>query len=136
MKIKDTIQLPRDLKNQLLHLVQQSPDQEVCGLIGRREERCVCYPIDNVATDASVLFALSASEQIAAIKTMDNKGQELFAIYHSYPASSALPSPTDLEDENYPNALYLVVSINTNGELEIRGFYLRDQDMDEVELSI
>ena len=136
MTIKDTIQLPRDLTNQLLYLVQQSPDREICGLIGRQAESCVCYPIDNVSTDASVLFALNASEQIAAIKQMKDKGQELFAIYHSYPPSSALPSITDLEDENYPDALYLIVSLNTNGELEIRGFYLRDQGMDEVELSI
>ena len=136
MTIKTTIQLPRTLVNQLLHLAQQSPDQEVCGLIGRRADRCVCYPIDNVATDASVLFALNASEQIAAIKQMHEKGQELFAIYHSHPSSPALPSPKDLEDADYPDALYLIVSLNTRGVLEMRGFYLQDQNIDEVDLSI
>jgi [CysO sulfur-carrier protein]-S-L-cysteine hydrolase len=136
MTIKKIIQLPRTLVNQLLHLAQQSPDQEVCGLIGRRVERCVCYPIDNAATDASVLFALNASEQIAAIKQMNDKGQELFAIYHSHPSSSALPSVTDLEDANYPDALYLIISLNTRGVLEMRGFYLRDQNVEEVNLSI
>lgn len=136
MTIKKNVQLPRPLVNQLLHLAQQSPEQEVCGLIGQRGDRCVCYPIDNVATDASVLFALNASEQISAFKTMKERGQELFAIYHSHPHSVALPSATDIEEADYPDALYLIISLNTRGVLEMRGFYLRDHVIDEVELTI
>ena len=66
MTAKTTIRLPRTLVNELLHEAQLSPQQEISGLIGRHGQRCMCYPVDSVKTDASVLFALSASEQFAA----------------------------------------------------------------------
>ena len=130
------VHLPRTLVNQLLHLAQSSPEQEICGLIGRRDEQCECYPIDNVATDASVLFALNASEQIAAMKSMREQGQDLFAIYHSHPSAAAAPSVKDIEEADYPDALYLIISLNTKGVLEMRAFYLRDKQVKEVELSL
>ncbi|MCX4187638.1 M67 family metallopeptidase [Methylophaga sp. OBS4] len=131
-----TVQIPRTLVNQLLHQAQLSPAQEVCGLVGRDQDDCVCYPIENVATDASVLFALNASEQLAAFKKMKEKGQELFAIYHSHPSSPPIPSEIDIEEANYSEALYLIISLNTKGVLEMRGFYLRDGTNEEVELII
>jgi proteasome lid subunit RPN8/RPN11 len=131
---KTTVQIPRTLANQLLHQAQLSPSQEVCGLVGQRGEQCECYPIENVATDASVLFALNASEQLAAFKSMREKGQSLFAIYHSHPSSPPLPSQIDIEDANYRDALYLIISLNTKGVLEMRGFYLKAGQTEEVEL--
>lgn len=131
-----TVQIPRTLVNQLLHQAQLSPAQEVCGLVGQVGEQCECYPIENVATDASVLFALNASEQLAAFKTMQEKGQNLFAIYHSHPSSPPVPSDIDIEEANYSDALYLIISLNTKGVLEMRGFYLQSGQTEEVELII
>jgi proteasome lid subunit RPN8/RPN11 len=131
---RKTIQIPRTLVNQLLHQAQLSPAQEVCGLVGQLDEQCECYPIENVATDASVLFALNASEQLAAFKSMKSKGQSLFAIYHSHPSSPPLPSMLDVEEANYRDALYLIISLNTKGVLEMRGFYLLADQTEEVDL--
>lgn len=131
-----TVQIPRTLVNQLLHQAQLSPSQEVCGLVGQRGGLSECYPIENVATDASVLFALNASEQLAAFKSMEQKGQTLFAIYHSHPSSPPVPSDIDIEEANYSEALYLIISLNTKGVLEMRGFYLSDGNPQEVELII
>lgn len=133
---KQTVQIPRTLVNQLLHQAQLSPAQEICGLIGRRGEQSECYPIENVATDASVLFALNASEQLAAFKSMKQKGQTLFAIYHSHPSSPPVPSDIDIEEANYSDALYLIISLNTKGVLEMRGFYLNSGETEEVDLII
>ena len=133
---RQTVQIPRTLVNQLLHQAQLSPSQEVCGLVGQRGGLSECYPIENVATDASVLFALNASEQLAAFKSMEQKGQTLFAIYHSPPSSPPVPSDIDIEEANYSEALYLIISLNTKGVLEMRGFYLSDGNPQEVELII
>ncbi len=130
------VRIPRSLANELLHQAQLSPSQEVCGLVGQKGSVCECYPIDNVATDASVLFALNASEQLAAFKQMKQKGQSLFAIYHSHPSSPPLPSQIDVEEANYRDALYLIISLNTKGVLEMRGFYLNTEQTEEVELII
>lgn len=133
---KQTVQIPRTLVNQLLHQAQLSPAQEVCGLIGRRGEQIECYPIENAAIDASVLFALNASEQLTAFKSMEQKGQSLFAIYHSHPSSPPVPSEVDIEEASYSDALYLIISLNTKGVLEMRGFYLNAGKTEEVDLII
>lgn len=127
------IQIPRKLANQLLHLAQLSPDLEVCGLVSSQNGvPCCCYPVANVAEQPAQRFLLDASGQIAALKAMRERGEELFAIYHSHPTAPAIPSSTDLELAAYPNALTLIISLNTKGILEMRGFHINQQIAQEI----
>ena len=103
---------------------QKQPAREVCGLIGRDPLRgdSRCYPVSNSADDPAHLFTLDAAEQIGAMRLMRERGEELFAIYHSHPSSAALPSPTDRRLAEYPGVMYLIISLGTTGVLEMRGF--------------
>jgi proteasome lid subunit RPN8/RPN11 len=129
------VRLPRPLINQLLHHAQQSSSTEVCGLIGGKGGVATrCYPIANIASAPRRLFAMDPAQQIAAMRAMRECGEELFAIYHSHPDSPPLPSPADLAQANYPEALYLIISLQTRGVLEMRGFRLKDNSIVEVQL--
>ncbi len=129
------IQLSRKLTNQLLHLAQLSPDAEICGLISSKNGvPSRCYSIDNVAEHPAQRFLLNASQQIAALADMREHGEELFAIYHSHPTSPAVPSSSDLKLSAYPDVLYLIISLNTKGILEMRGFHINQQIAQEVPL--
>ncbi|AMK77689.1 MULTISPECIES: M67 family metallopeptidase [Methylomonas] len=132
------ISLPRKLTNQLLHLAQLSPDAEVCGLIGADNQGMPvsCYPVENSATTPENRFLLDASQQIEAMRQIRDKGETLFAIYHSHPHSPAQPSPTDIKEASYPDALHLIISLNTKGVLELRGFKIAGQSAEEVELNL
>lgn len=134
---QEEIQIPRKLTNQLLHLAQISPDYEVCGLIGGKNGLpCTCYPIKNIAQHPEQRFLLDAKQQIEAMSQMREQGEELFAIYHSHPAAPANPSPSDLEQAAYPEAIYLIISLNTKGILEMRGFKISDHHSTEVALTL
>jgi len=129
------IHIPRKIANQLLHLAQISPDREICGLIGSQQGMPHgCYPVNNVANNPAQRFLLDAAGQIAALKQMREQGEDLFAIYHSHPSAPATPSVTDLELAAYPNALYLIISLNTKGLLEMRGYKFTHQCYTEVNL--
>lgn len=129
------IKLPRHLTNQVLHLAQISPDKEVCGLISAKHGHASrCFPIDNVDTHPNVRFHLDEHQQISAFKAMRENGEELFAIYHSHPSAPALPSELDMAQAAYPEAVYLIISLNTKGVLEMRGFKLADQQLKEIKL--
>ena len=131
------VKLPRNIVNQLLHHSQQNPNREICGLISRKDDIPVrCYPINNVADKPQQLFALDPAQQIAAMRKMREQHEQLFAIYHSHPSSPAIPSIIDLAQANYPDALYLIVSLRTRGVLEMRGFYLREKKIIEAPLQI
>ena len=129
------IQIPRKITNQLLHLAQISPDFEVCGLIGSKNGLPThCYPINNAADHPRERFLLDAGQQISAMTKMRELGEELFAIYHSHPTAPALPSFYDLDEAAYPDALYLIISLNTKGILEMRGFKIHQKTAMEVPL--
>jgi [CysO sulfur-carrier protein]-S-L-cysteine hydrolase len=131
------IQIPRKLTNQLLHLAQLSPELEICGLVGGKNAiPHTCYPIENTAEQPQQRFLLDAKQQIAAMADMRNQGEELFAIYHSHPKTPAEPSVYDLEAAAYPDALYLIISLNTKGVLEMRGFKIHEQKAHEVTLAM
>ncbi|MGR9088114.1 MAG: Mov34/MPN/PAD-1 family protein [Gammaproteobacteria bacterium] len=134
---QEEIQIPRKLTNQLLHLAQMSPGYEVCGLIGSKNGLpCTCYPIHNNARHPEQRFQLDTKQQIAAMAEMRNRGEDLFAIYHSHPSAPATPSSTDLEQAAYPDAIYLIISLDTKGVLEMRGFKITKQQATEVALTL
>ncbi len=129
------IQLPRALTQKLLHLAQISPEKEVCGLIGAINGfPSSCYPVDNIAKHPQKHFLLDPKQQISVMARMREKNENLFAIYHSHPTAPAEPSMTDIEMANYPGTLYLIISLNTKGVLEMRGFMIKNKNVQEVTL--
>jgi proteasome lid subunit RPN8/RPN11 len=131
-----SITLPRPLVNAMLHHAQLSPASEVCGLIGARANvPSHCYPVANVAGEPAHLFQMDPRSQIDAMRAMRERGESLFAIYHSHPDSPPAPSETDLKEAGYPDALYLIISLDTKGVLEMRGWRLAPR-LEEVELLV
>lgn len=132
------IELPRLLTHQLMHLAQQSPDQEICGLIAANSHGIPvqCYPIDNRAQSPQTRYLLDAQQQISAMQHMRDQHQTLFAIYHSHPHSPAEPSLTDIEQATYPEALQLVISLSTKGILEMRIFKIAQQSVVEFAMRL
>lgn len=131
------IQLSRKITTQLLHLAQISPEQEVCGLIGSINNiASSCYPIENTAEQPETRFQLDAKQQIQAISAMREKNETLFAIYHSHPTTPAIPSAMDIKLATYPDSVYLIISLNTKGVLEIRAFKIIDETAEEMSLSL
>ena len=129
------IKIPRKITNQLLHLAQISPTTEVCGLIGSQQGKPrSCYPIDNIAEQPQQQFLLDPKQQIAAMTKMREHNEDLLAIYHSHPTSPAEPSQIDIDMASYPDALYFIISLNTKGVLELRGFKLGNNTAKEISL--
>ncbi len=77
---------------------------------------------------------MDAPQQIKAIKQMRDKSQHLFAIVHSHPTTTATPSSLDIEENSYRDAYYIIISLNTQGVLEMRAYTQKGSDMSEVSL--
>jgi len=133
----ERIILPRHVVNHILHQAQTSPEVEVCGLISSKQGRPQrCIPVPNVSDQPQRLFAMDPKSQIDALRDVRERNEELFGIYHSHPHSPAEPSDTDLDQAGYPEALYVIVSLNTKGVLEMRGFRLKNGKAEQVQLEI
>jgi proteasome lid subunit RPN8/RPN11 len=134
-KMNTELVLPRKLVNQILTHAQQHEHSESCGLISASGgSPAHYYAVKNIAADPSVHFEMEPKQQIAAMKHMREHGEDLFAIVHSHPESPPVPSAADMQEAGYPEAYYIIVSLNTRGVLEMRGFKKADGDMQPVEL--
>jgi proteasome lid subunit RPN8/RPN11 len=129
--------ISRQVANRILSHAQASPDSEVCGLIaGTPGHATHAYPITNIAPDPSSRFRLAPKSQIDALRQMRERAEALVAIYHSHPHGPAAPSAIDLREASYPEAVYLIVSLDTKGVLDLRGFRLANGVAGDVELEL
>ena len=127
--------LPRKLVNQILTHAQQHANTEACGLLSARDgEPAGYYAVKNIADDPSARFEMEPKQQIAAMKHMREHGEQLFGIVHSHPMSPPVPSASDLQAAGYPDACYIIVSLNTRGVLEMRAYRIIDDAMQPVDL--
>ncbi len=133
----NAVRLPRPIIDELMRLAQASPQEEICGLISRnRRGFRKCYPVPNGAADRQHFFTLDPKTQIDAMRAMREHGEELAAIYHSHPDSPPSPSPADVAQHEYPGVLYLIISLSARDVPEIRGFYIRGQTIEKVDLGV
>jgi proteasome lid subunit RPN8/RPN11 len=94
------------------------------------------YPVPNISPTPERLFEMDPKAQIDAMRRMRDAGEALFAIYHSHPRGPATPSAEDLAQAAYPEALYLIVSLQAPESAQLRAFWLRGGQAEPVELQI
>jgi len=131
--------IPRQVLNQILAHAQSSPEDEICGLISAQDGTPgQCYRIPNTALDSNCRYNMDEKSLIDSMRTMRDRNETLFAIYHSHPHSPAEPSAIDIREAAYPEAIYLIVSLKTKGVLEMKGFRLAQKDakVEKLELVI
>lgn len=135
--MSERVELPRPLAIRLLHAAQLSPDREVCGLIAAYQgQPHRVISIGNAASEPRRLFDMDERELIDAMKSMRERGETLFAIWHSHPDSAPEPSAADIEQAGYPDALHLIVSLQTKGVLQMRGWRYREGEAVPVEVGV
>ena len=130
-----SIQLPRQIVNKILAQAQAQEQQEICGLISLNSDNALSiFPISNIAPEPSRFFEMDPSETIQAMKKIRQDNASLFAIYHSHPTTTAFPSKTDIEKIGYPDAIYLIVSLNTIGVLELKAYKIQQDTVTPIDL--
>lgn len=108
---------------------------EVCGLLaGKGGSVARHYRIPNAARSMT-FYTMDSKALLRAMNEIDDEHWELLAIYHSHTHTEAFPSPTDVELAFYPEAVYLIVSLQ-DPEPVIRAFDIVDGRITERTLSV
>jgi proteasome lid subunit RPN8/RPN11 len=89
----------------------------------------------NTAPDPRIRYYMEPRDQLAAFHAMDEAGEELLGIYHSHPASEPRPSPTDLAESRYPEAMHVLVSLRS-GSVEAAAWRIAHGEVQPVALDI
>jgi [CysO sulfur-carrier protein]-S-L-cysteine hydrolase len=133
------VRLPITIANQLSAHARTAVPNEACGIIvgdlpaaeGGVATRWV--PLKN-ALASPVRYAIDPDDLLRLTIETDDADEVFWAIVHSHVASPARPSPTDVRESHYPDALYILVSLAP--EPGIRAWRILDGAVHEVELSI
>jgi proteasome lid subunit RPN8/RPN11 len=101
----------QDWEQMRLDVARRAPE-EACGLLaGKRlgdHSRARLLFITTNLLHSARRYRIEPTEQLAAFKQMDTLDLELVGIYHSHPDGPEAPSPTDLAEAYYPEAVYLI----------------------------
>ena len=129
------MRVPKQIHEDLLAHAREEAPNECCGLIGGDASAAKTVYRARNAEASPLRYNLDPQDQFRIMTEMDEKGEELSAIYHSHTASPAYPSQTDINLAAYPDALYLIVSL-AEGEKDLRGFSITDGEVTEVDLAV
>jgi proteasome lid subunit RPN8/RPN11 len=130
------IELTRAQVDEMIAHAHADYPNECCGLLAGRGQR-VEYVFRGRNVDQSpYTYRLDPQEQLHFFKDVDARGMDLVAIYHSHTQSPAYPSRTDVAKAVYPDAAYLIVSLEDSQAPVVRAFRVRDGVIAEEELAI
>ena len=112
---------------------------ECCGLlIGSTDSIDEAVPVRNVAAVAGgknpvTTYVIDPGDHITVRREARQRGLTVVGFYHSHPSSRAWPSPTDIAEANYADALYVIVSLE-HEPVDVRAFRIEDGYVVEVSL--
>lgn len=120
--------IPGDMYRDMIRHLREALPNEGCALIGVDAEagddaRAVALYLGSNIDLSPVRFTMDPGETVRAFRDMRERGLRLGAIVHSHPRTPATPSPTDLRESFYPDAVFAIVSF-AGAEPDLRGWCL------------
>jgi [CysO sulfur-carrier protein]-S-L-cysteine hydrolase len=130
------VRIPQDLVDELVAHAREEAPNECCGMIGGKDgDASTVYR--SINAEASPLrYSLDANDQFRIMREMEERGEDLVGIYHSHTGSAAYPSQTDVNLAAYPDAVYLIVSLQDPEKPELGGYWIRDGGIEEGRLDV
>lgn len=124
------------LKSVLRQIVQHAKKDaplEACGYLAGLDGVVIKdYPLTNI-DKSSEHFSFDPKEQFTAAKDARAKGLEIYAVYHSHPATAARPSQEDIKLAYDPEIAYVIVSL-ADGKEDVQAFSIRNGEVNLINL--
>jgi proteasome lid subunit RPN8/RPN11 len=141
------VSLSREIRDGIVEHARREASNEACGVVvgdraasdGGRALRWT--PLRNQLA-SPYRYAIDPDDLLRLTVETDDDDEVIWAIVHSHVASPARPSPTDLRESHYPDALYLLVSLDpaeadpATGAESLRAWRIVDGGVHEVGLTI
>lgn len=128
------LKIPSHIYEEMISHVRADFPLECCGILAGKDDS-ISHIYKMMNKDSSrTSYLMDPKEQIRVFKEMRAFGIEMKAIYHSHPNHPAYPSKTDVELAYYPEAVYIIISIDDSRNTEIRGFRILNKEITEAEM--
>jgi len=131
------MRIAQSLIDEIVTHARDDAPNECCGLVsGKQGAATEVFRARNEMA-SPLAYNVHPQDLLRITDAIDERGEELAAIYHSHTKSPAEPSQTDINlAANWPDPVYLICSIADPEAPVVRGWHLRDGVVTEVELTI
>jgi proteasome lid subunit RPN8/RPN11 len=132
-----------ELQQVIDHCIAGLPN-EACGILAGNDNRVEKIYCMTNAKPGPASYEMDAAEQFRVMKDIRASGRSMVGMFHSHPAGQAYPSSVDVEKAywpgsrlpNYPDAVYVIVSLMNRAQPVVRGFSIAEGKVSEVSLSV
>jgi proteasome lid subunit RPN8/RPN11 len=129
------LRIPRQLLDEIVAHAREDAPNECCGMIASRDGRAVGVHRARNAAASPLRYEMDGMEQYRIQTAIEDAGLELGAIYHSHTRSAPEPSQTDINLAFYPEALYVIVGLEST-EPDVRAWRIVDGAVSEAVLEV
>ena len=130
------MQISRQLIDEMVAHAREDDPNECCGMLGGADgSAATLYRAAN-AEASPLRYSIDAGEQFRLIGEIEEAGEELVGIYHSHTRSGAYPSQTDVNLAGWPDAVYVIVSLEDPDSPDVRGFWIREGEIADADLVV
>lgn len=124
--------LPDAIREEIIAHARDHAPRECCGIIaGKDGELTHLHRLTNTEP-GNTRYLFDDEEFYKRYWEIENQGEELLVVYHSHPETVAYPSRTDVAFAFWPEAVYLICSLEFPETPVIRGYRIIDGAISEV----
>ncbi len=131
-----TVALPAAMQDRIIAHATALAPRECCGIIGGRAgELTELIELTNLEPGID-RYRVDDSELFRNYQALDQRGDEIVAIYHSHPTSPAYPSATDIGLAAWSDVVYVICSLERPDQPSLRAFRIVDGAITELSITL
>ncbi len=128
--------LDRSYVDEMIAHAREDAPNECCGIIAADDGTATkLYRAVN-AEASPYRYNVDPKDLLRIYHDLDDRGWDVMVIYHSHTHTEAYPSPTDMRLAAWPDAYYVIVSLEDEANPVVRAFRITDGEVTEEELQI
>jgi proteasome lid subunit RPN8/RPN11 len=117
----------------IVHAQEEAPN-ECCGIIAGRDGAATKLFRAKNSEASPYRYSVDPKDLFRIYRECEENDWNFLVIYHSHTASEAYPSPTDVRLGFWPEAYYVLVSLQDAANPVVRAFRIIDGTVTEEEL--
>ncbi len=131
------MRIGQELLDEIVAHAREEAPNECCGMVAGSDGRATRVYRARNAEQSPLRYMLHPQDQFRITMEIEDRGEEIAAIYHSHTKSPAEPSQTDINlAESWSEPVYLICSLSNPESPDVRGFRIRGGRVEEVELDV
>lgn len=126
--------LPAEFIDEIIAHAREEAPNECCGIIAGVDGTATRLFRARNSEASPYRYSVDPKDLFRIYRECEDNDWNFLAIYHSHTASEAYPSPTDVRLAFWPEAYYVLVSLEDAQNPTVRAFRILDGSVAEEEL--